>query len=100
MYDNNDAVAPAVADAAREAALEEANLALNRLTPQWAGRIFFSPTELASMIGTAPEVIRQNIRWGGIAAAPRPEGATRYRIPRDEVVRIMVDGMPGYEDVA
>lgn len=65
---------------------------------KYRDQVLFTPTEAAELLGSSPEVIRQHVRWGGIKALPRQTRRQAIKISRAELLRLIDEGMPVYQD--
>lgn len=67
-------------------------------TVMYRDQILFTPAEAAEILGCSPEVIRQHVRWGGIKALPRQTRRQAIKITRAELLRLIDEGLPVYQD--
>lgn len=65
---------------------------------KYQNQVLFTPVEAAELLGCSAEVVRQHVRWGGIAALPRKTRCQAIKITRSELLRLIDEGLPVYQD--
>ena len=65
---------------------------------KYRDQILFTPIEAAELLGCSAEVVRQHVRWGGIKALPRQTRCQAIKISRAELLRLIDEGLPVYQD--
>ena len=68
------------------------------VTLKYRDQVLFTPAEAAEILGCSPEVVRQHVRWGGIKALPRQTRRQAIKITRVELLRLIDEGLPVYQD--
>lgn len=68
------------------------------VTLKYRDQVLFTPAEAAEILGCSPEVVRQHVRWGGIKALPRKTIGQAIKITRSELLRLITEGLPVYQD--